>query len=76
MLLSYFKMALRTIRKNYTSTLIQSFGLATGLATFIFLSMFVNEELSFDRHHENLDDIYRVTMQTLNADGVLSQNWW
>ena len=48
MLMSYIKMAYRTIRKNLSSTLIQAFGLGIGLAMFILAQVIVEYEQNYD----------------------------
>ncbi len=60
MLKNYFKVAVRNLRrwKGYAS--INVFGLATGLACFVLIALFVRDELSYDRYHENADRIYRM----------------
>lgn len=54
------KIALRNILKNWKYSLINIGGLAIGLASFIFIVLFINDELKYDKHHENADQIYRV----------------
>jgi putative ABC transport system permease protein len=60
MLRNYFKIALRNIRRNKVYSLINIAGLAIGMACCILIAMWVVDELSFDRYHENADRIYRV----------------
>jgi len=38
-------------------------GLAIGIASSIMILLFVQDELSYDRHHEKADNIYRVTLR-------------
>ena len=54
------KLALRNIRKNFFYSLINIGGLAIGLASFIFIVMFIYDELSYDQFHKNSERIYRV----------------
>ncbi len=60
MLRNYLKVAWRNLLKNRTFSLINIFGLATGLTAFILIALFVWEELSFDRFHDRTDDIVRI----------------
>lgn len=53
--------ALRSFRKNKISTAINAGGLILGFSTFITLSLFVYNEISYDRWHEKSDRIYRFT---------------
>ncbi|WP_426670311.1 ABC transporter permease [Mucilaginibacter sp. McL0603] len=58
---TYIKLALRNLWKRKTSTLINVFGLAVGLACCALVFLFFQHELSFDKGFDNGDDIYRVT---------------
>ncbi|MCP4724674.1 MAG: FtsX-like permease family protein [bacterium] len=57
---NYLKIALRNINKNKGYSFINIFGLAVGVASTIFIAIYVFDELSYDRYHENADRIYRV----------------
>ncbi|MBN1210995.1 MAG: ABC transporter permease [candidate division Zixibacteria bacterium] len=61
MIRNYFKIALRNITRNKAYSLINITGLAIGMACCILITMWVVDELSFDRYHENAGRIYRVT---------------
>ena len=60
MLKNYIKIAFRNIKKNKAYSLLNILGLATGMAAFVLIFLYVQHELSFDRHHDNADNIYRV----------------
>lgn len=60
MLKNYFKIALRNLRKQKLYSLINIAGLSIGIAGCIIIFLFIQDELSFDRFHENADSIYRV----------------
>ncbi len=64
MLTNYLKIALRTLRKKPFYTGINILGLAIGMAACLLISLYVLDELSYDRFHEKADRIYRVTTQT------------
>ncbi len=57
---NYLKVTIRNLMKYKAHTLINIIGLSIGLASCILILMFVNDELSFDKHHANADRIYRV----------------
>jgi len=57
---NYFKITFRNIIRQKTYSFINIAGLAVGMACFILISMWVQDELSFDRFHENIDQLYRV----------------
>jgi putative ABC transport system permease protein len=63
MIKNYLKIAWRNLVKNRTFSLINIIGLATGLACFILIALYVADELSYDKYHEKASRIYRV-----NAD--------
>ncbi|HYC86642.1 MAG TPA: ABC transporter permease, partial [Chryseosolibacter sp.] len=61
MFLNYFTIAYRNVLKNKTFSAINVIGLAVGLASCLLIFQFVSFELSYDRFHEKIDRIYRVT---------------
>ncbi|MEZ5070128.1 MAG: ABC transporter permease, partial [Bacteroidales bacterium] len=63
MLKSYILVALRNLWRHRGYTLINIFGLTIGLASSIFILLYVINELSYDRFHENSDRIYRVWIE-------------
>ncbi len=69
---SYLKTTLRNIKKHLGYSLINIMGLAIGMACCILILLFIFDELSYDKFHENNDRIYRVTRQWFNEDGVSS----
>lgn len=60
MLKHYLKSAYRNLLKHKGYTLINIIGLAVGMACCYMITMYVQDELSYDRYHENSDRIYRV----------------
>ena len=58
---NYLKVALRRIKKNRGYSVINILGLALGMACTIFIFKWVQNELSYDRFHENADDLYVAT---------------
>ncbi len=63
MIRNYLKVAIRNLWRNKTFSLINIIGLATGIACFILIALYVVDELSYDRFNKNADRIYRI-----NAD--------
>ncbi|MFC1897985.1 FtsX-like permease family protein [Candidatus Cloacimonadota bacterium] len=53
------RQALRVVKKDKFHSFLNIFGLALGLCCSILVLLFVQNELSYDRHHENADRIYR-----------------
>src|SRR5688572_19756376 len=60
MLQNYFKVALRTLVKQKFYSFINVTGLAMGVAACLLIVLYVRYELSFDKHHEKAERIYRV----------------
>jgi len=71
MLTNYFKIALRNFKKQTGYTFINVFGLAVGLAFCALIFLFVRDEWTFDRFHQNADRIYRVHRASYEPDGGL-----
>ena len=63
MLKNYLKIALRNVRRNPVYALINVMGLALGIACCLLIGLYVQDERSYDRHHENGDRIYRINQQ-------------
>ena len=61
MLKNYIKIAFRSLIKNKVYSFINIAGLSIGLACVLVIVSYVNLELSFDKFHENHEDIYRIT---------------
>ncbi len=57
---NYLKTAFRNLLKDKLYFLINTFGLAVGMACCLLIVLFIHNELSFDRFHEKADQIYRV----------------
>ncbi|MCC8426964.1 ABC transporter permease [Mucilaginibacter sp. UR6-11] len=58
---SYFKIAFRNLWKNKSFSAINILGLALGLAVCLLITLFVIDELSYDKYNVNADRIYRVS---------------
>jgi putative ABC transport system permease protein len=60
MLRNYVKIAFRNLAKQRFYSLINVSGLALGIAACMLITLYVTNELSYDRHHEKADRIYRL----------------
>jgi putative ABC transport system permease protein len=60
---NYFKVAFRNLLKRKGFSLINILGLATGMAVCLLIILFIQSELSYDKHHKNANDIYRVVLE-------------
>ncbi len=63
MLLNYLKIFLRQFSRNRTFTAINLLGLATGLACFVLIRLYVNNETSYDRYYPDAEQMYRMAMK-------------
>ncbi len=62
MIRNYVLTTLRNLRKHFTYSVINIFGLGLGITISLMLALWVKHELSYDRFHINADHIYRVSM--------------
>lgn len=63
MLKNYFITAFRILRRQKGFTFLNLAGLSVGITCFILISLYIQHELSYDRHHKDFDQIYRVCME-------------
>ena len=69
MLKENIKLAFRNLIKDKLYFTINILGLAIGIVFSLFITIYVQDELSFDRHYKNSDNIYRLTQKYLD-DGT------
>lgn len=69
MLKYYFLVAFRNVIRYKAFTAINILGLSIGLACSILIYIWVKDELSFDRYHENAESIYRVYEKQFYSGG-------
>src|SRR5690242_9719832 len=60
MLANYLKLALRNLMRNKVHSFINIFGLALGIACCLLLSLYIWDEMSYDKHHHRAGDLYRI----------------
>lgn len=69
MLQNYIKIAWLNIKNHKVYAFINIFGLAIGLVCFLFIAIYLVDELSYDRYPANAKNIYRVNLSvTGNGD--------
>lgn len=68
MIKNYLKIAIRNIKKHRWYSIINIAGLTIGMTCCILILLWVQDELSYDRFHENAGDIYRVIQDINFAD--------
>ena len=73
MLGNYLKLIIRDLRLNKGYFVINLLGLIIGITAFTLIVLWIKAETSYDRFHENADDIYRVDY-LLYEEEVLEQH--
>ncbi|MCX6233936.1 MAG: ABC transporter permease [Bacteroidetes bacterium] len=68
MFFHYFKVALRHLLRNKLFSVINIVGLSIGIAAAILILLYIFNEFSYDRFHENKDRIYRVLVKQDRAE--------
>ena len=66
---NYFTVALRNLLRNKIYAFINIAGLSIGLACAMLIILYVKDEVSYDRFHKNVNNIYRIVTQGINKDG-------
>ena len=73
MLRSFFINAIRNMRKHSGYLVLNITGLTIGLTSFLLISLYVLNELSYDRFHKNYENIYRIKVKGMMAGATLDQ---
>jgi putative ABC transport system permease protein len=74
MLISYFKIAWRNIKRNKLFSTINILGLSIGIALCFIIMLYVQDELSYDRFNKNADHIARVIFKASINGGKISES--
>jgi putative ABC transport system permease protein len=69
-----FRLSLRSLRKNKLYSFINVSGLAVGVATAILICLWIQNEVSHDRFHPNIDRLYLMNNRDKNNGGVFVYN--
>lgn len=67
MLRNFITIALRQFRRNLSYSIINILGLSLGLAGSFVIGSWVWQELNYDRHYQDSDRIYRVSVSFYNS---------
>ncbi len=70
---SYLTATIRTLLKNRGLTAINILGLAIGMASVILIVLYIQYELSYDRHHAHANRIYGV-FRAMSMENTTSVN--
>ncbi len=68
---NYLKIALRNLRKNKTFSIINILGLAIGFFCFLLISIYVLDEVSFDKYNDKAERIYRINSDILFGGNII-----
>jgi putative ABC transport system permease protein len=68
MIRNFLKTTIRNIAKHRAYSVINIAGLAIGMACCIMIMLWVADELSYDRFHDNADQVYRVILNEELSD--------
>ncbi|MBT3755431.1 MAG: FtsX-like permease family protein [Candidatus Cloacimonetes bacterium] len=72
MLKNYFKIALRNIIRHKGFSFINIFGLAIGIAACLLISLWVQDELNYDKFHQNSENIFQMIQTQYYDSGPFS----
>jgi putative ABC transport system permease protein len=72
MLKNYFLVALRNFSRQQFYSAINLIGLSTGLACSLFIYLWVNDELSVNTFHTQIDRLYQVVLSIKGEDNVIT----
>jgi putative ABC transport system permease protein len=65
---NYFKAAYRSLARHKIYSFINIAGLSLGLACTMLIMLYVKDEVSFDRFHKNVNNIYRIVSRSAERD--------
>lgn len=61
---NYFKIALRNLQRNQVYSAINIAGLSIGLTCAMLIMLYVKDEVSFDKFHKGVNNIYRIVTES------------
>ncbi len=70
MLKNYLKVSIRNLRKHFSYSFINIFGLTVGLACTLVIGIWVFQEYSYDRHFDDADKIHRIGVNFFNVGNM------
>jgi putative ABC transport system permease protein len=70
---NFIKPVVRSLLKNKVHALINLFGLSLGLTVSVFIYLFVQDELSYDKNVPGYEDVFRVQADVVTGSNV--QKW-
>jgi putative ABC transport system permease protein len=70
MLKNYILIAFRNLRRHRSFSLINILGLSLGLACCLLLTLYIQDEISYDQHLKRKDDVYRIVTEFKGVIGI------
>ncbi|WP_421762807.1 ABC transporter permease [Ekhidna sp.] len=70
MLKNYFLVAIRHLKRQPGYALLNILGLTIGIASALLIVLYLNQETSFDTHHPNAENIYRISADITEPDNA------
>lgn len=71
MIKNYITIAFRSMLRSKAYSFINIFGLSVGVACCLMLALYIQDEARYDRHHKDIDQLYRVTsIMGENTEGM------
>jgi putative ABC transport system permease protein len=74
MVKNYLRIALRNIFKNKLNSLLNISCLTLGMVCFILVSLYIINELSYERHHRNAENIFRIVKKVDSGNGLVKNS--
>jgi putative ABC transport system permease protein len=74
LLFSYLKIANRQFIKNLSYSILNTLGLTLGVLSALFISIYILDELSYDRFHKDYENIYRLINFNPSDGGLAESN--
>lgn len=75
MIRNFFKIAFRNILKEKFYSIINILGLTIGIAGALFVIIYITDELSYDRFHRRIDQMYRIYLVGKIAGQEFKGTW-
>ncbi|MEQ6166501.1 ABC transporter permease [Ekhidna sp. MALMAid0563] len=70
MLKNYFLVAIRHLKRQPGYAILNVLGLTIGIASALLIVLYLNQETSFDKHHPNAENIYRISADIIEPDNA------
>lgn len=70
MLKNYFLVAIRHLKRQPGYAILNILGLTIGIASALLIVLYLNQETSYDKHHANANNIYRISSDITEPDNA------